>query len=318
MTANEIPYFLLLISLSIMHCHNQKEYLYTKFIVGGQCEIKFYGNDENAAKKIVSEIDEELVRIDSLLNRFSDKSLVSELNRKLGVKAPRDIVSLFSLCDSISRLTNGLFDISVAPLVEIWGFYEHEFKNPDSAEIKKIKKSIDYKAIKIAGDSISIIAGMKIDLGGIAQGFAADRVADILKQHQIRTALINIAGEIVAIGHSSKGRPWRIGIKNPGGEGTIEIVQLEDGFLSTSGNYEKFFMINGKKYPHIINPQTGFPALDFVSVTVFAQSASFADAIATAVAVMGPERGMKFLDSLGIRGIIYYERDGDLQRIENK
>ncbi len=310
--------FLLIISLLIINCQGQTEYFYTKFIVGGQCEIKFYCTNKKTAKAAISEMDKELTKIDSLLNRFSEKSLVSELNRKLEVRASSDIIYLFSLSDSISRLTNGLFDISIAPLIETWGFYEHEYQDPDTGEIEQKKKFVNYKNIKIGKDSIKILEGMQVDLGGIAQGYAADRAAEILKRHHIRSALINIAGEIVAIGQSPKGRPWRIGIKNPRGKGAIEIVELKEGALSTSGNYEKFFLIGGKKYPHIINPQTGFPALNFVSVTVFAQNASFADAIATAVAIMGPERSMKFLDSLGIQGIIYFEKDNLLQRIENK
>ncbi|GAH51015.1 unnamed protein product [marine sediment metagenome] len=159
---------------------------------------------------------------------------------------------------------------------------------------------------------------MKVDLGGIAQGFAADRVAMILKEYNVKSALINIGGEIALIGQSPKGRPWRIGIKNPRGEGIIETVELKDEALSTSGDYEKFFIINNKRYPHIINPKTGFPARDFVSVTIFAKNAAFADAIATATATMGPEKGLIFLDSLGIGGIIYYEESGCLQRVEKR
>ena len=314
----KLPCFLIILSVLMIACGNQKEYLYTKFLVGGQCEIRFYLNNEKAAKKIISEMEQELARIDSLLNRFSDKSLVSELNRTFMVQAPKDIIYLFVLCDSISRLTDGLFDISIAPLVKIWGFYKHEYLNPDTAEIEIMKQLVNYEKIQIKADSVMISKNMEVDLGGIAQGYAADRVAGILERHHVRSALINIAGEIVAIGQSPKGRPWRIGIKNPRGDGALEIVELEDGALSTSGDYEKFFILDGKKYPHIINPLTGFPALDFASVTVFAESASFADAIATAIAIMGPQRGMKFLDSLRIQGIIYYEEDEILQRLENK
>ena len=141
---------------------------------------------------------------------------------------------------------------------------------------------------------------------------------DILREYNIESALINIGGEIVAIGRSPEARPWRIGIRNPRGEGLIETVEIKNLALSTSGDYEKFFVIENRKFPHIINPKTGYPALDFASVTVFAENAAYADAIATAVAIMGPEMGLKFLDSLGIKGIIYYEENGCLQRVEKK
>jgi thiamine biosynthesis lipoprotein len=300
-----------------IHC-TSKEFSYSRFIVGGHCEIKFSYHSEKTAEKIISQIEDELVRIDSLLNRFSEKSLVSELNRNLRVKAPGDIIYLFALSDTVSRMTDGLFDISIAPLLETWGFYKHEFKDPDTVEIKKIKKLVDYRKIQLENDSIIIPEGMKVDLGGIAQGFAADRAAMILKEYNVKSALINIGGEIAVIGQSPKGRSWRIGIKNPRGKGIIETVELKDEALSTSGDYEKFFIINNKRYPHIINPKTGFPALDFVSVTIFAKNAAFADAIATATAIMGPEKGLIFLDSLGIEGIIYYEENGCLQRVEKR
>ena len=308
--------FLASLSFFCLHCTN-KEFTYSKFIVGATCEVKFYTEKDSIANTIISEFDAELIRIDSLLNRFSELSLVSELNRTQGIKAPQDIIQLVLLSDSVSQITHGLFDISIAPLLELWGFYEHELNKPDTAEINQAKNLVDYKKIQVGKDSIIIPEGMKLDLGGIAQGFAADRVKMILKKYNVISALINIGGEIALIGQSPKGRPWRIGIKHPRGEGIIETVELKDEALSTSGDYEKFFIINNKRYPHIINPKTGFPALSFVSVTIFASSAAFADAIATAVAVMGPDKGTKFLDSLGIRGIIYYEENGCLQRVEN-
>jgi thiamine biosynthesis lipoprotein len=307
--------FLLAFQLS---CQQYREYTYDKFIVGSSCDIRFYSQQDSIANIILLEIDNELVRLDSLLNRFSEASLVSELNKTSRVRAPEDIIQLVLLSDSLSCITGGLFDISVAPLLETWGFYEHEFRNPDTADIRTATQLVDYKKIKIKKDSIIIMSNMKIDFGGIAQGYAADRVADILKKHNIKSALINIGGEIVLIGRSPEKRPWRIGIKNPRGEGIIETVETKNSALSTSGDYEKFFLIKNKKYPHIINPKTGYPALGFASVTVFAKNAAYADAIATAVAIMGPEMGLKFLDSLGINGIIYYEENGNLQRIECK
>jgi len=307
-------WFLLLLFLSCA----QREYTYKKFLMGGQCNIKFYCNKEKNAKSALEEIDEELVRLDSLLNYFSPKSLVSEINHQHRAKLDKDILYLFSLSDSISRLTNGLFDISVAPLLEIWGFYQGEPKIPSARDIERAKKLVNFRKIELKSDSIFIPEGMRIDLGGIAQGFAADIVGDILRKLSIKSAIINIAGEVLAIGRSPKNKPWRVGIKNPRGEGIIEIVELEDGALSTSGDYEKFFMINGKRYPHIINPKTGVPAQEFASVTIFEEETAFSDGMATAVAVMGAGNGLKFLDSLKIKGIIYHEKDGKLLKSETR
>jgi thiamine biosynthesis lipoprotein len=173
---------------------------------------------------------------------------------------------------------------------------------------------VNYRYIETTEDSIFIKQHMRVDLGGIAQGYAADRIASILRGCGIDAALINIGGEVVAIGRSPENRPWRIGIQHPRENGVIETIEIEDRALSTSGDYEKFFMVNGRRFPHIIDPTTGYPAQHFTSVTIMHASAAFADAIATAVAIMGPDKGMNFLDSCGIQGILYYESNATLQR----
>ncbi len=296
----------------------EKGYNYKNIVMGGPCEIKFYTSDKIVAQRVLSDIDLELKYLDSLLNYFSPNSLVSRINREHRAQLPKDIKPIFLLSDSISHLTNGVFDISIAPLLEIWGFYSKEKRIPAKEEIARVKRLVDYRKITIKGDSIFIPDSMKIDLGGIAQGFAADRVSEIMRMYKIRSAIINIAGEIYALGNSPKKRPWVVGIKNPRGEGVIEKVGLSNGALSTSGDYEKFFIIEGIRYAHIIDPRTGYPASNYASVTIFAKSATFADGIATAVSVMGAQNGKKFLDSLGIKGIIYYEKDDKLERLETR
>ncbi len=294
----------------------EKEIVYRRFVIGADCEVKFYCFDTLRAAQIRGAIDRELFRLDSLLSRFSDISLVSEINQNRKAALPPDLIPLFELCDSMSVVTSGRFDISVAPLVDLWGFYRRNHRVPDSAEIARKKELVNHGRIKLTEDSIFIPDNMTIDLGGIAQAYAADCIIARLKGHDIRRALVNIGGEIAALGRSAKNRPWRIGIKHPRASGIIEIVELEDNALSTSGDYEKFFEIGNRRYAHIINPLTGFPADDFASVTIFHERASIADALATAVAIMGAENGLKFLDSLGIRGIIYYVREDRLWRLE--
>jgi thiamine biosynthesis lipoprotein len=308
--------YLVMSCLVFLTCQQNSEYVYRAFLLGANCEVKYYLKDTSQAHIIYQDIESELVRLDSLLNRFSSISLVSELNRTGTSWVPEDIHYLFLLSDSISRLTDGLFDISTAPLIQFWGYYDHAFAYPDTVQIHDILRVVDHRKIRTQKDSIILAPGMEVDLGGIAQGFAADRITDILKKYGITSALINVGGEIVVIGKSPEARSWRIGIRNPRGEGLIETVELEDRALSTSGDYEKFFIVDGMKYPHIINPKTGFPAREFASVTVFSARCAVADAMATAVCIMGPAKGIEFLDSLGIRGIIYYEENGVLLRME--
>jgi len=307
------------IALSIAGCGApQKEYNYSNFLFGSPCNITFYYIGDQRAKEIIDVIDLELIRLDSLLNYFSETSLVTELNRHSRVKAPGDIVFLVSLCDSVSRLTDGLFDITVAPLLEVWGFYRGEKKIPLSDEIVRTKRLVDYRRVRTKGDSIIIDPGMRIDFGGIAQGYAADRAALILRQRHVKSAIIDIGGEVLAIGSSPQGRPWRVGIRNPRNKGIIETIELQDRAVSTSGDYEKFFIVDNKRYSHIINPKSGLPAQEFASVTVIADNAAYADAMSTAIAVMGPTRGADFLDSMHIQGIIYYEERGTLKRMTSQ
>lgn len=296
----------------------QKEFTYSNFLFGSPCNIKFYYIDEDRAREIIDVIDLELVRLDSLLNYFSETSLVTELNRTGRIVAPGDIIYLVNVCDSVSRQTGGLFDITVAPLLQTWGFYEGKYRVPSSQEIIRAKRFVDYRRVRIAGDTIILDPGMKVDFGGIAQGYAADRAALVLRQRSVKSAIIDIGGEIVTIGRSPQGRPWRVGVRHPRGKGIIETLEIEDAAVSTSGDYEKYFIIDGTRYPHIINPATGWPAQDFASVTVIADNATHADALSTAVAIMGAERGIEFLDSLGIQGIIFYEEKGELHRVTNR
>ena len=296
----------------------QKEYSYSNFLLGAPCNITFYYIGDDAAKEIIEVIDLELTRLDSLLNYFSDNSLVSELNHSARVKAPSDIIFLVSFSDSVSRLTDGLFDITVAPVLAAWGFYGGEKKLPAEQEIVRAMKHVDYRKVQIKNNSIILKPGMSVDFGGIAQGYAADRAALILRQRHVKSAIIDIGGEVLTIGRAPQNRPWRVGIRNPRGKGIIETVELQDSAVSTSGDYEKFFIIDNQRYPHIINPKTGTPAQEFASVTVFADNATLADALSTAIAIMGPVRGLQFLDSLGMRGIIYYMKGDTLKRVANR
>jgi len=317
-TPSSRPLLLLLFFLTLLpHCA-RREFAYRRFLVGGPCSVTFDITNLGLASHLYNEIDNALVRYDSLLSYFSEKSLVSEINTRHRARLEPELVGLFQLCDSISRLTAGRFDISIAPLMKIWGFYDGKTVVPDSALILRARQRVDFRRIVLRNDSIFTPEDMQIDLGGIAQGWVADRIAGLLKGYGVKAAIIDIGGEVVCVGRSPAGRPWRVGIRHPRGEGVIETLEICDGALSTSGDYEKFFIVGDRRYPHIIDPRTGEPARDFVSVTIMGPDAAFCDGLATAVCVMGTETGMKFLDSLRIRGILYHEIDGRLQRLETQ
>lgn len=307
-----------LLGLAFLAGCARKEFTYQRYVVGAPCTVTFDISNPGLASHLYNEIDNALVRYDSLLSYFSPKSLVSEINTRHRAKLEPELVELFRLCDSLGRLTAGRFDISIAPLMKVWGFYDGRTDVPGPETIRRARRRVDFHRIELRGDSIFTPPDLQIDLGGIAQGWVADRIARLLKGYGVRSAIIDIGGEVVCLGRSPAGRSWRVGIRHPRAEGVIETLEIDEAAVSTSGDYEKFFLVDGRRYPHIIDPLTGEPARDFVSVTIIGPDCAFCDGLATAVCVMGRDQGLNFLDSLHIRGILYHETDGRLERRETR
>lgn len=286
--------------------------------LGSICEVKIYEENETRAIGVLNNALVVIQRIDSLLSVFSSRSEISRLNKEKKIRASSELLEAVKRALEVSELTDGAFDISIYPLLDLWGFYRGKKPHdlPSKVAIEKARKAVDYRKIVVRDDSIFLDPDMKIDLGGIAQGFAVDLVCRRLKEDSIKSALVNIGGEVLAIGLKPDGKPWQVGIKNPRGKGVTRVIELADQAVSTSGDYEKFFLIKGIRYPHIINPKTGMPSQGCISVTIIAADASTADALATGVFVLGPEKGKVLLDSLeGVKAVIYVETDGKIESI---
>lgn len=305
-----------LLALIVLAACARTEYRYERVIVGGRCTVEFRSPQKKQAAYALQTIDAELERLDSLFSYFNAASLVSAVNRDGRVLVPPEYHGLFVMCDSVSRLTGGRFDITVAPILDLWGFYDRNARVPSADQIRAARARVGFRRVRLAGDSLLLSPGTRIDLAGIVQGYAADRVASILRDHGITAAVINIAGEIVCLGRATDERGWRIGIQHPRAGGIIETIELEDQALSTSGDYENYLLIEGQRFPHIIDPLTGSPARSFASVTIIGRSAAYTDALATAVAAMGMPEGVDFIKAQRIRAILYYEENGELRRIE--
>lgn len=282
--------------------------------LGSLCEITFYTEYEETAEIALDDAVAKIKYLDSLLSIFSPASEVSRLNTEKTLQASPELLRAVTASLQVSNLSHGAFDISVNPLVELWGFYRKKRKRselPDSEIVKKACASVDYRKIVVKGDSVIIPKDMMIDLGGIAQGLAADIVMETLRKHGIRSALVNIGGEVMAIGRKPNGAQWHVAIKDPRRPGITKVVGLENQSMSTSGDYEKFFMINGKRYAHIIDPRSGMPAQGCISVTIVAENTAYADALATAVFVLGPKKAEALLKTLpDVKAIIYVEKKG--------
>ena len=236
--------------------------------------------DENR-QKLVSAVDqgfEEVRRLNALLSNYNKDSEWSRINRDAAekpVKVSAELFRLIEACIKYSQISNGAFDITVGPLIKVWGFYKGTGRLPHRAEIRQTLTRTGYGSILLDPDSQTVRfekAGMEIDPGGIGKGYAVDRMADILRSAGIQSALISGGGSsIYAIGTPPNGDGWKAKIRNPKSPSkTIEEVLLKDESMSTSGNYEKFFLVGGKLYSHIFDPRTGYPATGTVSVSVIA------------------------------------------------
>lgn len=237
---------------------------------------------------------------------------IGELEKKLSVTIPgseihtintsgtcilsRDTKNLLTEALSICSSTNGAFDISIYPVVSAWGFTTGEYRIPDSTELEKMLNLVDYNAIVLESDIVSVPTGMQLDLGGVAKGYTGDIISDYLKEHGVTSALLNLGGNVQAIGSKPDGDDWRIAVQHPTNNDYLGVLSVSDCAVITSGGYERYFTgDDGKDYWHIIDPTTGYPAdSGLISVTIIGKSGLVCDALSTALFVMGLDQAVEY------------------------
>ena len=255
--------------------------------------------------RAVYDAEEEVRRLDALLSRTSESSEVGMLNSADGEIAPvgTEICGLIGTAGDYSRATDGAFDITIAPLVSAWGFTTDSYQVPPQAEIESLMEHVGMEHVHLSGGDASLDPGTMIDLGGIAKGYTADRIAEIFRDRQVPRGKIELGGNILVIGDKPDGTAWRVGIQDPKrpdeADGLVGVLNLTDAFAVTSGSYQRYFEQDGKTYHHIIDPATGYPAdSGLTSVTVVADSregnGTMCDALSTALFVMGEEKALNF------------------------
>lgn len=271
------------------------------FLMGGRFDITLVATDSLTAEHFIDTIIAEITRIEYLISDWKAETQVSEINRNAGirpVKVDREVLELTERAIRISKLTKGAFDISFAAMEKIWRFDGSEMEMPSRTAIKKARANVGYKNIIINRDSSTIYLrkkGMKIGFGALGEGFAVDKCRDMMIERRIKSGLINATGDIQAWGTRADGKLWKIGINNPFESGSLIGALKLNGGVATSGNYEKYVMINGKRYAHIINPATGYPATGLTSVTITGPDTEMANTLSTSIMVLGKKKGQRLL-----------------------
>jgi thiamine biosynthesis lipoprotein len=281
-------------------------------MLGSPFEITVVAKDTIQANEYIDSAVNEVKRIENLISDWIPTTQISEVNRNAGlkpVKVDAEVFELVTRANKISKLTNGAFDISYASMDKIWKFDGSMKTMPTPEAIKKSVEKIGYQNIILNEVDNTIflkLDGMKLGLGGIGQGYIADKVKAVLQSKGCTSGIVNVSGDINTWGKQIDGKLWTVGIINPMNKNKVfATFPLENSAVETSGSYEKFVIFNGIRYSHIIDPRTGYPATGIVSVSVFAKQTEIADALATGIFVLGVDVGLDLVNQLkGIECII--------------
>jgi len=291
-----------------------KEYVSEQFLMDTLVSIKVYGHDSESLKAAVTDAYGEMHRISDLVDRFPlpgtadcRRSDVCRINEAAGIKPVRvdaDTLAMLSLAKKYYELSAGAFDVTIGPVMDLWGFAENNPRVPDPRHIVESLALVDNESLVVNGQEKTIFlqkVGMKLDLGALAKGYATEKALQALQKHGIKKALIDAGGNIRVIGSNPRDLPWRIGIKDPRQEDAmVAIVALKDAAAVTSGDYYRYFEEDGKRYHHILDPRSGYPARENRSLTVVTTDAGTADVLSTAFFVLKGEESLRLAEKLGV------------------
>jgi len=281
-------------------------------LMGNQFEFTLLGASASEVESLFDCAITEIQRIETILTTFSSTSVTATINANAGiqpVQVPDEVFQLIHRSQMLSQMTQGAFDLSYGSIDKrFWNFDTTMTELPDPAIAKKSVALINYTNIILDYNLQTVYLkekGMRIGFGGIGKGFAAEMARKKLKENGVQSGIVNASGDLAAWGTQEDGSPWTIGIADPNAKnGLFAGFQITDKAVATSGNYEKYAVIGGKKYSHTIDPKTGFPVSGIKSVTIIAENAEIADALATPVTVMGIEVGLDFINQLQTIGCI--------------
>lgn len=286
----------------------------TEFIMDTVVEIRASGPDAEAA---VDAAFAEMSRVEKVFSRHLKDSAITRINQGSGQWVPvtDEVMALLEKALHYSELSSGAFDITVGRLIDLWGFGTDKQKIPPETELAQALATVGYRSVEIdkSAKMVRIPSGTIIDLGGIAKGYAVDQARKVLEAKGVKSGMIYAGGDITTIGAKPDGSSWRVGVQHPR-ESTalIGIVEMENKTIVTSGDYERYFMDNGIRYHHIIDPHTGYPARDVISVTIYGSEAADADALSTTIFVLGLERGKALIENLPGYEAVIVDQEGNV------
>lgn len=286
--------------------------------MGNRFEFTAICADKETANSAIAEAIAEVMRIEDLFSTFKDDSQVNEINKFAGikpVKVDEEVVALILRALKISSITQGAFDITYGSIDKrLWNFDVNMSSLPDFETALKSVRLINYKNVLVnEADSTVMLndEGMRIGFGGIGKGYAADRAKQVMINKKVKSGIVNAAGDLTTWGTQTNGAPWTIGIADPNQQRkAFSALNISNTAIATSGNYEKYAVIDGKKYSHTIDPKTGLPVSGLKSVSIICPSAELADALATPVMVLGSQVGLDLINQLhGVACVIVDEND---------
>ncbi len=316
---------LIFLTAYIPFCHNVSDRIIeeTKFYMGTIVQIKVSINpkdDEMKARKDIDEAFKEIGRVENVFSTFKPYSEISKINRlkpNEGLMISDEAFWLIKKSIDYNKKTQGVFDITVKPLIDLWERAKRTKIIPKDEEIKEAltKVGSDYISLNSSDKTISFTrSGMGIDLGGVAKGYAADRAIKILRENGIKNAIVASGGDMYCLGRKSRRQTWKVGIQHPRNRNEILLkLALEDKSINTSGDYERFFVLNNRRYSHIIDPRTGYPIGDnVVSATVIAEDSATSDILATALCILG-HKGLSIIKTMkGVDAILIINSNNTL------
>jgi thiamine biosynthesis lipoprotein len=279
----------------------------SQFLLDTVIDITVVSRSQKKAMTAIDAAYAEIERIEALLSKYKPESQISSVNQHAGaeqaVTVDVEVVDIVQRSLIYTERTHGMFNMALGAVIDLWDIGSDHERVPEQAELQQALNLIDPRYVEIGEQNLRLgKTGMSLDLGGIAKGYSIDQALQLLQQHGIQHALINAGGDIRCLGAKPDGSPWRIGIQHPRENRILGVVELRDAAITTSGDYERFFVRDDAstheevRYHHLFDPQSGMPARGCQSVTILTNTAEAADVYSTAVFIMGPEQGLAFIE----------------------